>query len=51
VSRGLSPFHWLDGSLPLVNGLDLGALLRMGLLAVVLVAVGTWGLERRDVGV
>jgi ABC-2 type transport system permease protein len=46
-----SPFHWLDGSVPLKNGVDLAAVVLMGLLTVVLVAVGTWGFERRDIGV
>ncbi len=46
-----SPFHWLNGSVPLKNGVDLGAVLLMAVLTVVLVAVGTWGFERRDIGV
>jgi ABC-2 type transport system permease protein len=46
-----SSFHWLNGSSPLTNGIDVEALLVMGALAAVLVAVGTWGLERRDIGV
>jgi ABC-2 type transport system permease protein len=49
--EGWSPFHWLNGSVPLKNGVDVGAVLLMGLLSVVLVAVGTWGFERRDIGV
>lgn len=49
--EGWSSFHWLNGSVPLKNGVDLGALLLMGLLTTVLVAVGTWGFERRDIGV
>jgi ABC-2 type transport system permease protein len=46
-----SPFHWLNGSVPLRNGVDVGAVVLMGLLTVVLVAVGTWALDRRDIGV
>lgn len=49
--EGWSPFHWLNGSVPLKNGVDVGAVLLMGLLTGVLVAVGAWGFERRDVGV
>ena len=49
--EGWSPFHWLNGSSPLKNGVDVGAVALMGLLTVVLVAVGTWGFERRDIGV
>lgn len=46
-----SPFHWLNGSVPLRNGVDVGAVVLMGLLTVILVGVGTWGFERRDIGV
>lgn len=49
--EGWSPFHWLNGSVPLKNGVDVSSVLLMGLLTGVLVAVGTWGFERRDIAV
>ncbi len=49
--RNLSPFHWLNGDNPLQTGVQIGdALLMLG-LAVVLVVVGTWAFDRRDVAV
>jgi len=48
---GWSSFHWLNGSTPLKNGVDVGALTLMAVLTVALVVVGTWGFERRDLGV
>lgn len=48
--RNLSPFHWLIAGEPLENGVQPGAAV-MGVLAVGLVAVGTWAFTRRDVGV
>ncbi len=50
-TRNLSPFHWLTGGSPLRNGVQLGNALVMLGLAVLLVAVGTWRFERRDIAV
>jgi beta-exotoxin I transport system permease protein len=50
-TKRLSPFHWLNGNTPLVNGVDWGAVLLMAGLAVFLVALGTWAFTRRDVAV
>lgn len=50
-TRNLSPFHWLTGGIPLRNGLQAGNLLIMLGLIVVLVVLGTWRFERRDVAV
>jgi ABC-2 type transport system permease protein len=49
--ENLSPFHWLNSKNPLRSGIQIGdALLMLG-LASVLVAVGTWLLNRRDIAV
>ncbi len=50
-TKRLSPFNWLNGSTPLTNGVDWGAILLMAGLAAAFVAVGTWALTRRDVAV
>lgn len=50
-TKRLSPYHWLNGNTPLVNGVDWGAVLLMAALATVLVALGTWAFTRRDVAV
>jgi ABC-2 type transport system permease protein len=50
-TRNLSPFHWLTGGSPLRNGLQAGNLLIMLGLIVLLVVLGTWRFERRDVAV
>lgn len=47
----LSPFAWLNGGSPLSNGLQVVDLSIMVGLVVGLVAVGTFGFARRDVGV
>ena len=50
-AENLSPFHWLNSENPLRSGIQIGdALLMLG-LASVLVAVGTWLLNRRDIAV
>jgi ABC-2 type transport system permease protein len=46
-----SPYNWLNGGLPLENGLQIDDLLIMGGLVVVLVAIGAFGFNRRDVDV
>lgn len=50
-TRNLSPFHWLTGGSPLRNGLQTGNLLIMLGSIVLLVTLGTWRFERRDVAV
>lgn len=49
--KGLSPFNWLNGGNPLSNGVQVDDVLLMAGLALVLVAVGTWFFDRRDVAV
>jgi len=49
--KGYSPFNWLNGGAPLRNGVQTGNVLIMAGLTVVLVAVGTWAFNRRDVAV
>jgi ABC-2 type transport system permease protein len=50
-TRDVSPWHWYTGGEPLKNGLPVGdSLLLLG-TAVVLVALGTWRFNRRDVAV
>lgn len=50
-TKNLSPFQWLSGGKPLLNGLQIGDSLLMPGLIVVLVAVGTWAFSRRDIRV
>ncbi len=49
--RDWSPFTWLTGSEPLVNGVDAGHLAIMVTLSAVFVALGTVAFERRDLAV
>ena len=49
--KGYSPFNWLNGGAPLRNGVQTGNVLIMAGLIVVLVTVGTWAFNRRDVAV
>ena len=49
--RDWSPFTWLTGSAPLVNGVDAGHLAIMLALSLVSVAVGTVAFQRRDLAV
>lgn len=50
-TRDVSPWHWSVGGEPLKNGLQIGdSLLLLGTTAV-LVALGTWAFNRRDVAV
>ncbi len=50
-TRDWSAFTWLNGSMPLANGLDGGHLAIMLGLSAVFVALGTLGFRRRDVAV
>lgn len=47
--RVLSPFHWAYGEAPLSNGFDAGGLALLWGGSVLLVAVGTAALARRDI--
>ncbi|MEE9417235.1 MAG: ABC transporter permease subunit [Acidimicrobiales bacterium] len=49
--ENLSPFGWLTGSDPLRNGVDVADCALMGGLAMLLVAIGTWVFNRRDIAV
>jgi ABC-2 type transport system permease protein len=49
--RNLSPFGWLLGGRPLVNGIQWGHLLTLAVATAVLVVAGTWAFTRRDVAV
>jgi putative exporter of polyketide antibiotics len=49
--RDWSPFTWLTGSQPLVNGVDAGDVALMLGLSVVFVVLGTLAFERRDLAV
>lgn len=50
-TRDYSAFTWLNGSEPLMNGIDAGhALLMLG-ICLVFVALGTLGYRRRDIAV
>ncbi|WP_062077576.1 ABC transporter permease [Demequina globuliformis] len=43
-----SPWYWLQGPQPMANGIDAGPLAVLLVLAVVMVAVAAWGVNRRD---
>lgn len=45
----LSPWYYYGGGLPLQDGLDLSNVVLLLAVALVLVGIGTWGFERRDV--
>ncbi len=47
---GLSPYHWAFGQDPITTGFDAGGLLLLLGLMLVLMAVGGWRFDRRDVG-
>ncbi len=49
--ENLSPFDWLTGNDPLRRGLDGGDCALMIVVVLILVAVGSWGFNRRDIGV
>jgi ABC-2 type transport system permease protein len=49
--RNLSPFAWLLGGSPLVNGVQVGHAVTLALATAMLVAGGTWAFTRRDVAV
>jgi ABC-2 type transport system permease protein len=49
--RSWSPYHWLNGGLPLENGVTIADLLTMGALMIALVVVGTFAFNRRDINV
>jgi ABC-2 type transport system permease protein len=50
-TREVSPWHWYLGGEPLKNGLQAGDALLLLAVTAVLVAVGTWRFNRRDVAV
>jgi ABC-2 type transport system permease protein len=50
-TRGWSAFTWLNGSMPLANGVDAADLAIMLALSALFVVVGTLGFRRRDVAV
>jgi ABC-2 type transport system permease protein len=47
----LSPFHWMENHIPLVGQLDWTAVLAVGLVGVVFLAIGVELFARRDLGV
>ncbi len=50
-TENLSPFDWLNGSMPLTNGVHFTDLAIMALLSIALVSLGLWAFDRRDIGV
>jgi ABC-2 type transport system permease protein len=46
-----SPYNWLNGGLPLENGVQLGDIALMASLTIVLVAAGVFLFDRRDINV
>jgi ABC-2 type transport system permease protein len=50
-TRNWSPYHWLNGEVPLESGVQLDSVLLMVLLVVGFVALGIAGFRRRDVNV
>jgi ABC-2 type transport system permease protein len=47
----LSPFHWMENHIPLVGQLDWTAVMGVGLVGVVFLAIGVELFARRDLGV
>jgi ABC-2 type transport system permease protein len=47
----MSPFDWYLGGEPLVNGVQVGHVALLLGLAILLVTLGTWRFNRRDVAV
>jgi ABC-2 type transport system permease protein len=50
-TEAISPFDWYLGGEPLVNGVQLGHVALLLGLAILLVALGTWRFNQRDVAV
>jgi ABC-2 type transport system permease protein len=50
-ARNLSPFHWYLGGDPLAKGLNIGDSLLMLVVAAVLLLIGLWRFDRRDIAV
>ncbi|HEU4421678.1 MAG TPA: ABC transporter permease subunit [Pilimelia sp.] len=50
-TRDVSPWHWSVGGEPLKNGLQVGDSLLLLATTAVLVALGTWAFNRRDIAV
>jgi ABC-2 type transport system permease protein len=50
-TREVSPWHWYLGGEPLKNGLQTGDVLLLLAVTAVLVAVGSWAFNHRDVAV
>lgn len=48
-ARDVSPWYWAIGDQPVTNGIDLWRLLLTAALTAVLVAVGTWAVDHRDI--
>ena len=48
-ARDWSPWYWALGDQPVSNGVEAWRLLLTAALTVVLVAVGTWAIDRRDI--
>lgn len=46
----LSPWYWIDGTQPLINGVDWTPLIVMLAVTLAVVVLGWWGLVRRDLG-
>jgi ABC-2 type transport system permease protein len=50
-TRSWSPYHWLNGGVPLENGVQIGDVFLMTVLSVSFVAFGIIAFDRRDVNV
>ncbi len=48
-TQKLTPFHWFTRTDPLANGFPMGDFTVLLIAGVVLLAIGLWGFERRDV--
>lgn len=48
-ARDVSPWYWALGDQPVTSGVDAWRLLLTAALSVVLVVLGTWGIDRRDI--
>ncbi len=48
-ARDWSPWYWSIGEQPVTNGIEVWRLLLTAALTAVLVAIGTWAVDRRDI--
>jgi ABC-2 type transport system permease protein len=48
-ARDWSPWYWAIGEQPVTNGIEVWRLFLTAALTIVLIAIGTWAIDRRDI--